>query len=133
MVELNIAHKDYDEAIEYILKNIEDISQTDCSIQFNADHSQSKVLRDIVGMIFDAHSIHTPWRGRFILITDELINNAIEHGSIKDDLDVCVIHAGKVEDGTFRISLEVHDTGRGKDSGNVQDISRIMETHTRHK
>lgn len=133
MVKLNIAHKDYNEAMDYILKNIEDISHIDCSIEFNADHSQSKIIRDLVGMIFDSQNIYTPWRWRFILITDELINNAIEHGSMKDDLDVCVIHAGKKEDGIFRISLEVHDTGKGKDSGNIQDISKIMETHTRHK
>jgi two-component sensor histidine kinase len=61
-------------------------------------------------MIFDAHGITHPWRGRFILITDELINNAIEHGSREGDIDSCVIEAGRKKDGEFFITLEVHDT-----------------------
>ncbi|MDD2693918.1 MAG: ATP-binding protein [Candidatus Gracilibacteria bacterium] len=133
MAELNIAHKDYNEAMKYILSNIEDITHVHCNIYFGVDYSQSKIIRDFVGKIFDAHHIHTRWRGRFILITDELINNAIEHGSAKNDLDVCVIHAEKGDDKRFHISLEVQDTGNGKDSGRVQDIGKIMETHTRHK
>lgn len=133
MVVLNIAHQDYTEAMKYILTEIQDIHDIHCTIDFWADHSQSKIIRDFVGKIFDAHSIHALWRGRFILITDELINNAIEHGSAKDDLDSCIIHAWRSEKWEFQISLEVHDTGNGKDSWAIGDMSRVMDTHTRHK
>jgi anti-sigma regulatory factor (Ser/Thr protein kinase) len=133
MIELNISHLSYTEALKSILDSVGDIHNVSCHIEFGADHSQSKIIRDFVGMIFDAHDIHVPWRGRFILITDELINNAIEHGSIEDDLDSCIIEARRDESNVFRISLEVHDTGKGKDSGNIQDMSKVMSTHTRHK
>jgi len=133
MIELNIAHQNYAEAIDYIRNTIGDIHHVSCHIEFGADHSQSKIIRDFVWMIFDAHKIEAPWRGRFILITDELINNAIEHGSIQDDLDSCIIEAHRGDDGTFQISLEVHDTGKGKDSWNIQNMGNIMNTHTRHK
>lgn len=132
MVELNISHQQYTEAMENILSHVEDIHDVSCHIEFGADHSQSKIIRDFVGMIFDAHDIHVPWRWRFILITDELINNAIEHGSIEDDMDSCIIEARRWADGIFRISLEVHDTGKGKDSGSIHDIGKAQTTTTWH-
>lgn len=67
----------------------------DCHIEFGADHSQSKIIRDFVGKIFESNNIFSPWRGRLILITDELINNAIEHGSQVGDIDVCMIRASR--------------------------------------
>ena len=127
MVEINIAHQHYTEAMSKIITALGDIHEVHCQIEFWADHSQSKIIRDFVGKIFDVHHVHALWRGRFILITDELINNAIEHGSAEDDIDSCVIHAGKGDNGLFQISLEVHDTGNGKDSWNVKNIIKIKE------
>ena len=133
MIELNIAHRNYDEAMEFLVAAFDNLTTIECSIEFWADHSQSKIIRDFIGKIFDAHGIRSLWRGRFILITDELINNAIEHGSAKDDLDTCVIHAGKSTDWLFQISLEVHDTGNWKDSWDIRNMAQVMNTHTRHK
>lgn len=82
------------------------------TINFEADYSNSKIIRDFVGSIFDAYELNHPWKGRFILITDELINNAIEHGSKPWDINMCIITAWKGEDWQFHITLEVHDTGR---------------------
>lgn len=130
MVDINISHMNYSDAMNILLKENGDIHSVHCHIEFWADHSQSKIIRDFVGMIFDAHNIHVPWRGRFILITDELINNAIEHGSIEDDLDSCIIEAGKNPDGTFHISLEVHDTGNGKDAEKAKDMLKVKEERT---
>lgn len=127
MVEINIAHLGYTEALQKILTTLRDIHEVDCRIDFSVDHSQSKIIRDFVGKIFDAHNIHALWRGRFILITDELINNAIEHGSTKGDIDSCLIHAKKWSTWLFEISLEVHDTGTGKDSKNTKNIATVRD------
>lgn len=62
MVEINIAHKTYSEALENIWEQITDTNNIHCRISFSADHSQSKIIRDFVGMIFDAQKIHIPWR-----------------------------------------------------------------------
>ena len=129
MNHLDISHQDYDTATRLIREVTPDFSNVDIEIEFGTDHSQSKILRDFVGQIFDAHGITAPWKGRFILITDELVNNAIEHGSALDDLDSCVIKAGKGPDGNFSISLEVHDTGNGKDSEKAKDMIAIRNTH----
>jgi hypothetical protein len=81
MVSFDISHQEYEEALASLHRLCPDLKKVDITIEFGADHKHSKVLRDFVGSIFDAHGIFAPWRGRFILITDELVNNAIEHGS----------------------------------------------------
>jgi anti-sigma regulatory factor (Ser/Thr protein kinase) len=81
MLHFDISHLSYETALARLQKVFEDKNHIICHVDFGAEHSQSKIIRDFVGMIFDAHGITHPWRGRFILITDELINNAIEHGS----------------------------------------------------
>lgn len=125
MVHLNISHQDYDTATQLLLEANPDLSKIDVEIDFGTDHSQSKIIRDFVWMIFDAHAIGSPWRGRFILIADELINNAIEHGSAAGDIDGCIIRAWKGSDENFSITLEVHDTGRGKDSEKAKNMIQI--------
>jgi anti-sigma regulatory factor (Ser/Thr protein kinase) len=107
-----------------------DLSHVDLVIDFWADHAQSKIIRDFVGAIFEFHQIRTPWGGRFILITDELINNAIEHGSSEGDLDTCIIKAFQDTLEGFQITLEVHDTGNGKDGKKATEMSAVKESHT---
>jgi two-component sensor histidine kinase len=75
--------------------------------------------------VFDKYNVDKIWRGRFVLITDELVNNAIEHGSTVGDLDSCIIHASEDEHRDFSIILEVHDTGRGKDSKDATHMEDI--------
>ncbi len=42
-------------------------------------------------------------------------------------MDYCLIEAGKHPDGEFFISLEVHDTGNGKDSKNAHHMQEIRK------
>lgn len=126
MVHFDISWKEYTTSINQLIQWIQDMNMIQFHIDFWADHEQSKILRDFVGYIFDKHDIHVPWRGRFILITDELINNAIEHGSREGDIDSCIILAGKRGD-EFYIELEVHDTGNGKDAKDATHMKEIKE------
>lgn len=121
----NISHLSYEEAMKTLSEGIIDPKNIACQIDFDADHSRSKIIRDFVGHIFDIHKIRQPWRGRFILITDELINNAIEHGSSIGDIDSCIIHASKDSHDKFSIALEVHDTGTGKDAKDAKHMEDI--------
>jgi anti-sigma regulatory factor (Ser/Thr protein kinase) len=130
MSHISIANLDYETAMKVIQEAHPDLSSLDIEIDFGVDHSQSKIIRDFIAKIFEAHKISPPWKGRFVLITDELINNAIEHGSSVWDLDTCIIQAGRREDGSFSIALEVHDTGTGKDSDKGKNMLRVKEDHT---
>lgn len=122
---VDISHLDADTATIKLQGLVQKNNDVNCQIDFGTDHSQSKIIRDFIGYIFDIHQAEAMWRWRFILITDELINNAIEHGSARWDLDSCIIHATEDEKGDFSITLEVHDTGRGKDSKDATHMEEI--------
>ncbi len=122
---IDISHLTYEEAIQRLNPILSDPDNISCQIDFDADHGNSKIIRDFIGQIFDLHMIEHPWKGRFILITDELINNAIEHGSSKGDIDSCIIETSKDITGEFSISLEVHDTGTGKDAKDATHMESI--------
>lgn len=115
MKEFTLTNNIYEAAFSELKALVSTDKITTYVINFKSEFSNSKIIRDFVGEIFDAFEIIHPWRGRFILITDELINNAIEHGSKEDDMNLCIITAGKDElNEKFHIILEVHDTGKGK-------------------
>lgn len=137
MFQTDISHLSYEEAMLALSPATIDPDHIICQIDFDADHSRSKIIRDFVGHIFDLHHIHQPWRGRFILITDELVNNAIEHGSSIGDIDSCIIEAGLDDSGKFNITLEVHDTGTGKDAKDATHMESIrgerLEKHNNNQ
>lgn len=128
MIEFNLTDYEYEEAVLVLKNSIKTEGVEEYIINFKADFSNSKIIRDFVWEVFDAFSIHHPWRGRFILIADELINNAIEHGSLPGDIDQCIVTAGRrEEDGRrFFISFEVHDTGKWK-ANKPQNMEKIKE------
>ncbi len=130
MITLDINHLDYKTALGLFTWAIQDYTLIDCTILFGTDHAQSKIIRDMIGTIFTKNSIHAPWRGRFVLVADELINNAIEHGSRPWDIDTCTISSRILKDGSFYISLEVHDTGNGIYGTDVGRMNEIKEKNT---
>ena len=127
MLIIDISHLNYEESMNKLTQTLSDPDNISCQIDFDADHGNSKIIRDFIGQIFDLHMIEHPWKGRFILITDELINNAIEHGSSVGDIDSCIIETRKGIDGEFSITLEVHDTGTGKDAKDATHMESIRD------
>lgn len=121
----DISNMTYDVALKELQKSLSNKNDIACHIDFWADHSQSKIIRDFVWIVFDIHAINHPWRGRFILITDELINNAIEHWSAHGDIDSCIVEAWHSEEKWFYITLEVHDTGKWKDSKDATHMDDV--------
>ncbi|GAB0174711.1 MAG: hypothetical protein HHAS10_05900 [Candidatus Altimarinota bacterium] len=132
MQHVNISHLEYEQALKALQIATSHLSNIAITIDFGADYAQSKIIRDFVSQIFEYHKIETPWGGRFTLITDELINNAIEHGSSEGDIDSCVIEAGREKNGGFYIILEVHDTGNGKDAKTAHEMS-IVRSNKKEK
>ncbi len=127
MIIVDISSLDYEPGIQLLKSHTQWKNDIKLHIDFWADHSQSKIIRDYVGFLFDNFWIANPWKGRFILITDELINNAIEHGSAPGDLDSCVIEAWENDIWDFCIVIEVHDTGNWKDSKDATHMNEIKE------
>lgn len=109
---LDITHLTYEEALDKFQRTLENEEHLSWRIDFIADHTQSRTIRDIVGSIFEFFRLVTPWKGRFTLVADELVNNAIEHGSKEGDLNYCIINI-RQDDVLFHITMEIHDTGHG--------------------
>lgn len=127
MVIVDISKLDYETGIKLLTSHMQWRNPLHIHIDFWADHQESKIIRDFIGQIFDNFWISNPWKGRFILITDELINNAIEHGSQPGDLDSCVIEASEDTSGDFSIVIEVHDTGKWKDSKDATHMDKVRD------
>lgn len=110
--------------LESLTREIDTKNTSEYIFHYKADFSNSKIIRDFVGAIFDAFNIPCLWRGRFILVTDELINNSIEHGSQSDDINRCIIRIENIKQNQFHISVEVHDTGNGEKIISMEEIKK---------
>jgi hypothetical protein len=78
---LDISHLDFLKAVEKFRELTPDMHDVAITIIFSADYSQSKIVRDLVRSLFDRNEVHPFYGWKFTLVTDELLNNAIEHGS----------------------------------------------------
>jgi anti-sigma regulatory factor (Ser/Thr protein kinase) len=124
MITLDITQTDYQSVKNIIDQNIEDFWNFSCKIIFVTDFYESKIIRDLVGYFLEKNTIFSPWKARFILITDELINNSIEHGSRPWDINHCIIKI-KTTKTKLKIWLEVIDSWHGKDSKWSEEMEKI--------
>lgn len=111
MLQLDVSQLDAGDLQEFAVKNIPDVSNFELLFKFRSDYSQSKMIRDFVLFLFESNSINVPWKNRFALISDELVNNSIEYGSLPLDKNEIYVKFERV--GTqISVLLEVRDTGR---------------------
>lgn len=111
MLQIDISHLEYGELVDFVNKNVVDFGSFDLELIFKADYNQSKIIRDLILFLFQKNNIEVPWKNRFVLISDELVNNSIEYGSLPLDKNHFTIHF-KTADGVLTINMEVCDTGR---------------------
>lgn len=108
----------------------------DISFLFKSDFKNSKILRDYLFIIFDFLWLDLIWKNRFILIVDELNNNAIEYGSKANDMNILRFNS-KIEDNQIFITIEVEDAGTGispksaweMEEVRVQRLEKWFENH----
>lgn len=82
----------------------------DLEIQFKSDFKNTKMLREFIETAFSMFNIKDLWKSRFILISDELNNNAIEYWSLENELNKLVLKMQKTSS-WVSVNLEVIDTG----------------------
>ena len=95
MLQIDISNLDYDELVQFVNNNISDFGNFDLEIIFKTDYNQSKIIRDLILLLFRENKIEVPWKNRFALISDELVNNSIEYGSLPLDKNRFTIHFNK--------------------------------------
>lgn len=126
MLQIDISHLEYSELVDFANTNILDFGNFDMEIMFKADYNQSKIIRDLILLLFQKNNIEVPWKNRFVLISDELVNNSIEYGSLPLDKNRFVIHFQTVE-GVLTINMEVCDTGRGLESKTSSEMEELKK------
>lgn len=85
------------------------------------------MIRDFILSLFERNSINVPWKNRFALISDELVNNSIEYGSLPLDKNEAYVRFSR-EGAELSVVLEVRDTGRGveaKTSAEMEEIRKL--------
>lgn len=127
MLQIDISRLEYVELLQFVETHVFDFGNFDLEIIFKADYNQSKIIRDIILVFFTKNNITVPWRNRFALISDELVNNSIEYGSLPLDKNHFTIHFSTKEN-ILNIHMEVCDTGRGIESKTSQEMEDIKHT-----
>lgn len=130
MLNIDISDLDYQKIIDFIDKNILDFNNFELNIFFKSDYNQSKIIRWIIMHFFDKVNVESIWWNRFSLISDELVNNAIEYWSLPLDKNNFLIKFSKIENILY-INIEVHDTWRwvsAKTSLQMEEIRKEKES-----
>ncbi|MDD5769493.1 MAG: ATP-binding protein [Candidatus Gracilibacteria bacterium] len=99
------------------------------SFLFKSDFNNTKHIRDVLFVISGILGIDSTWKNRFVLIVDELNNNAIEYGTKKGGLNI-LRFKGKKQDGKIFINIEVEDEGNGTKSKKACDMEILRNQKT---
>lgn len=103
-----------------------DLNNVDLSFEYKSDFKNAKELRDFVEALSDMVWIPKKWKHRLILITDEINNNAIEYGSLPEDVNEIVIKIVKDFE-KIKINVEVKDSGRGKEPKTADEMYDLRD------
>lgn len=128
-MQIDISNFDSQDLIEKVDSSLSDFKNFELFLTFKADYSQSKIIRDLILHLFEKNLIDVPWKNRFSLISDELVNNSIEYWSLPLDKNEFLIRFSS-DDKNLNIVLEVHDTGRwmfAKTSEQMEEVRKLKE------
>lgn len=93
---------------------------------FKSDFSNAKYLRDYLFIIFDILWVNSTRKNRFILILDELNNNAIEYWSIDGWLNIFRF-IWKKDWNNLILNLEVEDEWNWKKPKKATEMEKLRE------
>ena len=109
-----------------ILKDIPKDSFEIC-FKYKSDFWVTKYLRDLVGYIFDYYNFPKVWKTRFILIVDELNNNAIEYWSRMWEFNKLILTIKATWIKNYKIWIEVEDTWRWVANKTATEMCNLAE------
>lgn len=95
---------------------------------YKSKFENTKDLRDFIDILCEKLNFSDKQKGRFILISDELNNNAIEYWSSPDSFNILRVNY-YIQDWQKYFNLEVEDNWDGKSPKKALD----METMRAHK
>lgn len=94
---------------------------------FKSDFNNAKYLRDYLFIILDILWVDSTWKNRFVLILDELNNNAIEYWSVKWWLNIFRF-SSKKDGNNLVLNIEVEDEWnweKAKKAIEMEDLRKL--------
>lgn len=94
-------------------------------VEYPSLYPVSKTVRDTIGYLFDTHDRLRSWKGRFILVVDELVNNSIEHGSLAGEINR--LECSLTDQGAlgWQLKISVVDTGNADGAKNASQMRQL--------
>lgn len=130
MLHTDISNIEYTQLLQFVNENVSDFRNFEIAIIFKADYNQSKMIRDLTLYLFEKNSINVPWKNRFALVSDELVNNAIEYGSLPLDKNLFKVKFSN-EWEHLHVNLEVYDTGKWPQAKTSNEMEEIRQAKTK--
>ncbi len=127
MLSIDISNISFDNLLDFVTTKVVDYRNFEFVLIFKADYNQSKMIRDLTIHLFEKNNINVPWKNRFALVSDELVNNAIEYGSLPLDKNLFKIKFNE-EDGKLAVNLEVYDTGKWPQAKTSSEMEVIRQS-----
>lgn len=106
-------------------REFKDCGTWELMIEYESRYENTKILREVIDEFCALFTIPAKWKTRLVLIYDELNNNAIEHGSLRSDSNICFISLTKKDSG-IQIRWYVEDTGNALDSKSYRDMQDMQ-------
>ena len=122
---VKLSEHSYDSLIAYLDSHISDLRNFEILGEFVADYRESKTIRDIVSHLLQRNNVRPPWDRRFALITDELVNNSIEHGSALGDTITFRIIFSSESAQEIDIRMEIADRGTGTNAKTAAEMEEV--------
>jgi len=115
---------------EHIKRLAEDLTNVHLDFEYASDFKNAKELRDFVWALTELVWMPKMWRSRFVLVTDEMNNNAIEYGSRPDDTNRITFKVIKRQE-NIKMIVEVEDTWKWKAPKTADQMYALREEKTK--
>lgn len=105
-------------------RSLKNDNSLDITFHYKSNFLNTKYLRDYLVSLLDVFQIENIWKNRFVLIIDELNNNAIEYGSHENDINSMHIIITQSEN-NLDITMEVCDSGKWEKHKTAQEMEDL--------
>lgn len=96
----------------------------DLEFHYKSDFNNTKTLREFIDNIFSIFNIKDLWKSRFVLISDELNNNAIEYWTQAWYNNIMKLFISKNDSGVL-VNLEVIDSWNWEKAKNSKEMENL--------
>ena len=126
MLSLDISAFTPEEVVARVTASLPVPDDCEMELTFKALFPLSRHVRETLSHLLGRNGVDVRWQNRFALISDELVNNSIEHGSKQGETNSCYFRLARDADGVLALTLEVTDTGHGAGAKSAPEMVAML-------